>query len=463
MTTTAGLEAQLQEKLTELGTELEVPGVAVGILVDGQEHYAFHGVTNIEHPLPVDASTLFQFGSTGKTFTATALMILIEQGHLDLDTRVADVIEGFRMKDASVADRVTILQLLNHTAGWSGDLLKSTGDGDDALEKYLELAAEVDQVTPLGETVSYNNTSLSIAGRVIELVTGLTFEQAIKELLLEPLGLDDTWFFATDIMTRRFASGHEQHPDGTIHVARPWALARSAHPAGGISGNAADQIAWARFHLGDGTAADGKRVLSEAALKSMQQPTVLMPGSALGDAVGISWLLREVGGVTTVGHGGTTHGQHSSFTMVPERRFAFVSMTNCGPNGPQLNKELERWALEAYLGVVEPEPEPLQLGDDELAPFVGHYETIAALVDIVPKDGRLEVQVAMKPEMAAELNEEGAEVPEQPPFLVGLLAGDGDRYVVAEGPAKGMRGYFVRDGDGNVRGIHMGGRLATKT
>jgi CubicO group peptidase (beta-lactamase class C family) len=462
MTTTAGLEAQLQEKLTELATELDVPGIAVGILAGGEEHYAFSGVTNIEHPLPVDASTLFQFGSTGKTFTATALMILIEQGHLNLDTRVADIIEGFRMKDQSVAERVTILQLLNHTAGWSGDLLKSTGDGDDALEKYLELAAEVEQVTPLGETVSYNNTSLSIAGRVIELVTGLTFEQAIKELLFEPLGLDDTWFFPTDIMTRRFACGHEQHPDDTIHVARPWALARSANPAGGISGNAADQIAWARFHLGDGTAPDGKRILSEAALKSMQDPTVQMPGSALGDAVGISWLLREVGGVMTVNHGGTTHGQHSAFAMVPERDFAFVSMTNCGPNGPQLNKELQRWALEAYLGIVEPEPEPLRLDDDALAAFVGHYETIAALVDIVPKDGFLEVQVEMKPEVKAELNEEGADVPEQPPILIGLLGDDGDRYVVAEGPAKGMRGYFVRDDDGNVKGVHMGGRLATK-
>jgi CubicO group peptidase (beta-lactamase class C family) len=462
MTTTAGLEAQLQEKLTELATELDVPGVAVGILVDGEEHYAFHGVTNIEHPLPVDSSTLFQFGSTGKTFTATALLILIEQGHLNLDTRVADVIDGFRMKDQSVAERVTILQLLNHTAGWSGDLLKSTGDGDDALEKYLALAAEVEQVTPLGETVSYNNTSLSIAGRIVELVTGLTFEQAIKELLFEPLGLDDTWFFPTDIMTRRFASGHEQHPDDTIHVARPWALARSANPAGGISGNAADQIAWARFHLGDGTAPDGKRVVSEAALRSMQQPTVQMPGSALGDAVGISWLLREVGGVMTVGHGGTTHGQHSSFSMVPERGFAFIGMTNCGPNGPQLNKELQRWALEAYLGVVEPDPEPLHLDDDALGAFVGHYETIAALVDIVPKDGYLEVQVAMKPEVIAELNEEGADVPDQPPILIGLLADAEDRYVVAEGPAKGMRGYFVRDDEGNVKGVHMGGRLATK-
>ena len=90
-------------------------------------------------------------------------------------------------------------------------------------------------------------------------------------------------------------------------------------PAGGISSNAAAQIAWARFHLGDGRAADGTRVLSEELLRRMQEPTFDMRGGALGDYVGISWLLRDVDGVRLVGHGGTTNGQRSAFVMIPER------------------------------------------------------------------------------------------------------------------------------------------------
>src|SRR5260221_1500977 len=182
--------------------------------------------------------------------------------------------------------------------------------------------ASREQVTPLGATVSYNNASLSLAGKVIANVTGKTFEQAIKELLFVPVGLECSYFFMNEIMTRRFAAGHRQDPDGTVHVARPWALPRGGAPAGGISSNAADQVKWARFHLGDGRGADGSVVLSKELLDLMKVPTVEMKGSALGDYVGISWLMRDVDGVRLVGHGGTTNGHHSDFTTVPERGFA---------------------------------------------------------------------------------------------------------------------------------------------
>src|SRR4051794_35077521 len=176
----------LQDKLTELGERLEVPGVAAGVLVDGDEEHAFHGVTSVENPLPVDGSTLFQFGSTGKTYTATAMLRLVEQGRVDLDAPVRTYVPELRLKDEDVAAKVTVLQLFNHTAGWQGDLMDSTGEGDDALEKYVAKMADLEQTTPLGATVSYNNASLSLAGRIIEKLTGTTYEQAIRDLLFHP-------------------------------------------------------------------------------------------------------------------------------------------------------------------------------------------------------------------------------------------------------------------------------------
>src|SRR5438067_12223737 len=111
----------LQDQVTALADELAVPGVAVGVLHEGEEHYAFHGVTSIENPLPVDESTLFQFGSTGKTFTSTAIMRLVEQGKVSLDAPVRTYVPELRLKDEDVARSVTVLQLLNHTAGRPGD------------------------------------------------------------------------------------------------------------------------------------------------------------------------------------------------------------------------------------------------------------------------------------------------------------------------------------------------------
>jgi CubicO group peptidase (beta-lactamase class C family) len=455
---------QLRARVAEGAEHLAVPGVAVGVYHAGQEQYACHGVTSVENPLPVDGRTLFQIGSTGKTYTATALLLLVERGEVDLDAPVRRYVPELRLKDDDVARSVTVLQLLNHSAGWQGDLLDNTGDGDDALARYVELMAGLEQEFQPGASVAYNNASLSLAGRIIEKLTGSTYEQAIRDLLFEPLGLGNSFFFANEVMTRRFSAGHTQRPDGTISVTRPWALARSAAPAGGISSDPADQIAWARFHLGDGRAADGTRLLGRELLERMQRPTVETPGSALGDAIGISWLLREVDGVRLISHGGDTIGHHAELVIAPDRDFAIVSLTNCGPNGPQFNEELVRWALDAYLGVVERDPEPVALGEAELAQYAGTYETIAVVGDISVDGGGLLLKVKVKPEALAQLVEAGQEPPDdQPPFPLGLLPGPGDRYVVSGGPAKGMKGYFVRDASGAVKSVHVGGRLATRT
>lgn len=457
--------AALNEFVTAHATEMGVPGASVGVLTTGAEHYVYHGVTSIENPLPVDAETLFQFGSTTKTFTATAILQLADQGLVELDAPVRRYLPELQLKDESVAEAVTVLQLLNHTAGWSGDLMENTGDGDDALAKYVARMATIDQVAPLGASVSYNNASLSLAGRVIEKVMGQTYEQAIRELLLDPLDMDHSYFFPSEVITRRFAVGHNQKPDGSIRIARNWAVPRGSAPAGGIVANAGDQIAWAKFHLGDGRGPDGKTVLSAELLARMQQPTVDMSGSALGDAVGIGWLLRDLDGVQLVSHGGTTNGQHSEFVMVPEHGFALISMTNCGPNGPQFNKELVAWALEHYLGLVEKEPEQLSLGESELSPYTGTYDTIAATCEItLGEPGQLLLHVNVKPDVEAAMSEsqedDGAD--EQPPIPLAIVAGDGDPYVVPSGPAKGMKGYFARNESGQIAGVHVGGRMATK-
>jgi hypothetical protein len=195
----------------------------------------------------------------------------------------------------------------------------------------------------------------------------------------------------------------------------------------------------------------------------MQQPTVSVPGSAIGDHVGISWLLRDVGDVRLVTHGGTTIGQYSEFVMVPDRGFAFTSMTNCGPNGYQLNERLLDWALEHYLGVVQEQPEPLRLSADALAPYVGTYETIVARCEITARDGWLVANASVKPEMKETLRAAGEDPDEESPEIpLALLAGTEDRYVVPDGPAKGMKGFFTRDDSGAVVGVHLGGRLATR-
>src|SRR4051812_42368804 len=98
----------VQEFVTETADKLGVPGVAVGIIADGaEEQQAFHGVTSVDNPLPVNADTLFQFGSTGKTYTATAMLRLVEDGSVDLDAPVRTYVPELKLKDDDVARNVT--------------------------------------------------------------------------------------------------------------------------------------------------------------------------------------------------------------------------------------------------------------------------------------------------------------------------------------------------------------------
>lgn len=154
------LHGELEARIAKAAERLQIPGGGAGILLDGDEDYVSYGVTSTTNPLPVDETTLFQIGSTTKTYTATAIMMLVEQGKVDLDATVRTYLPAFTLKDEAVAANVKVLNLLNHTAGWAGDFTVDTGYGDDALARFIERMVEADQESALGERVSYNNASL---------------------------------------------------------------------------------------------------------------------------------------------------------------------------------------------------------------------------------------------------------------------------------------------------------------
>ena len=149
----AGL-SELAEVVRGHMERLHVPGVALGVLHEGREQTAGLGVTNVDHPLPVDADTLFQIGSITKTFTGTVAMMLVEQGKLDLDAPLRTYLPKLRLQDEEAATRVTMRHLLQHTRGWVGDYFDDTGPGEDALRRMVTRMAKLPQLTPLGEVAS---------------------------------------------------------------------------------------------------------------------------------------------------------------------------------------------------------------------------------------------------------------------------------------------------------------------
>jgi CubicO group peptidase (beta-lactamase class C family) len=182
--------------------------------------------------------------------------------------------------------------------------------------------AELKLIAPPNERASYSQAGYNLAGRIIEKVTGMTFEGAIASLVFEPLKLSHSFFNRDDIMTRRFSVGHNPGNDGTLSVARLWRRWRGDNPGGGVVSSVSDLIRWSRFHLGDDCIDSEDHVLSIELLNQMKEPTVELRGSVLGDAIGICWFLRDINGVQTVGHGGSANGQFADILIVPERHFA---------------------------------------------------------------------------------------------------------------------------------------------
>jgi CubicO group peptidase (beta-lactamase class C family) len=435
----------LAGRVVGLMAELGVPGVAVGILHGEQEYTGGFGVTSLENPLPVTAETFFQVGSITKTFTGTALMRLAEAGRVRLEDPVRKYLPDFRVKDEQVSATVTVRHLLTHTSGWVGDYFDDFGLGDDALARMVAAMADLPQITPPDTVWAYNNAGFYVAGRIIEVVTGKPYEAALKELVLNPLGLEHAYFFAHDVISYRFAVGHLTGEAGPF-VARPWALPRCANPVGGLITTARELLKYARFHLGH-----SPEILSAEARRLMQTPA----GEAdAGRLMGITWFIQPVAGdIRLVGHGGGTNGQVTLFNFVPGRDFAVCVLTN-SDRGGAINAEVTRWAVETFLGAAWPEPEIYNLPPDRLATYAGHYEGILSDIELVLEGGSLVLRQIPRGGFP---RKDSPPRPAPPPSRLGFYGPD--RLIALDLPLKGSRGEFLRGPDGSIAWLRFGGRL----
>jgi CubicO group peptidase (beta-lactamase class C family) len=426
--------------LREAMTRYHVPGVAIGWFLGDAEHVAGFGITNVEQPLPVDGDTLFQIGSITKTVTGTAVMRLVEMGRLDLDTPVRAYLPDLRLSDESVAARVTLRHLLTHTGGWLGDYFDDFGNGDDALRRMVEAMADLPQLTPLGQVWSYNNAGFYLAGRLIEVASGKSYEAAARELVLDPLGLSHSFFFPGEIITYRVAAGHSvtgERPE----LIRRWPLPRTASPVGGLISSVRDLLRYAKFHLGRGQAHDGSPVLSPDSLRQMQSPQVR---GELDDSWGVSWGLRDLDGARLARHGGATAGFKASLTLVPAQQFALAILTNAS-TGDTLHGEITDWVLRHSLGLRIPGPAPLLLSEAEMSPYLGRYTSALSDIELRVEGGHL--MVAMLPKGGFPVKD--APAPPPPPPARAAFIGP-DRVVILDGLMKGRQGEFLRRNDGTI-------------
>ncbi|PZF84764.1 serine hydrolase domain-containing protein [Jiangella anatolica] len=365
-----------RRRLADLAARHRVPGAALGIAFGAETLEVAAGVANVETGVEATTDTLFQIGSVSKVYTASLAMALVDAGKLDLDEPVVGYLPELVLADPGTTARVTMRHLLTHTSGIDGDFFHDTGRGDDCVEKYVAALATLPINHPLGATWSYCNAGFTLAGRVIERLTGQVWDAALRDVLITPLGLDHTVTLPEEALLHRAAVGHVHEGDEEPCRASVWVLPRSAGPAGLIASTVADVLAFARLHLSDGVAADGTRVLSAESVAEMQAEQVRLPHSyTKADTWGLGWCRLDWGGHRLVGHDGGTIGQFSFLRVLPELDLAVVLLTN-GGRALDLYQDLFRELFRDVAGVemaapVAPPAEPVAV---DIAAHTGRYE-----------------------------------------------------------------------------------------
>lgn len=454
MSTLPAVKAWLAEQLPALIEKYGVPAAAVAVLADGEVVDDAAGVLHRGTGVEATADSLFQIGSITKLWTSTLVMQLLDEGKVDLDEPVRTYLPDFRIGDEAAAAQITTRMLLNHTAGFEGDIFTDTGPGDDCVEKYLGVLGEVPQLFPPGERFSYNNAGYCVLGRLVEVLREKHYDACLRDHLFEPLGLTHAATNPYEAIMFRVAQGHiELEPGAGYQPAPVWALARSNAPAGAmLAMRPRDLLAFAEMHLNDGKAADGTQVLAPGTAARMHAREVDLPYlGVMGDSWGLGFERFDAAEGEIIGHDGSTIGQNAFMRMVPEAGVAVALLTNGGDTMSLYHEVVGHVIAELTDTALPPLPVPPESREPiDASRYVGTYSAeVADLVVSQDDDGRVWLVTTPKG-----LFEELGEQPERRE----LVHFSGDSLINVE-PEHGLHiphAFVGDDGDGHALYLHIG-------
>lgn len=328
------LEARWRAAMETLG----VPGMAVAVVLNDELVYQkTFGQRDTEAELPVTEDTIFYIASATKPFVAMALAALAEEGEVDLDMSVKDYLPRFEVADELATVSITVRDLLCHRPGINSSpiVFLDAYTGEITEDRYYHFLAEV---RPTGE-VLYSNVHFTIAGRVIEAVTGEPWREYLNARIFAPAGLTRTtgyadWMYAQGdvaIPTVWTPEGFEPAPvrksDTTMHA------------AGGLGTSIHDAARWLRLNLAGGVL-DGERVVPEAAVTAMQEPQSSFgaPDGSLRrmEGFGLGWQRGTYRGERYFQHGGGYVGSTSHFSFLPDVGLGVAVLANTDAGGQAL-------------------------------------------------------------------------------------------------------------------------------
>ena len=445
-------------------------GLAVGVVRDGAlESFSGHGVADIESATPVTEDTVFRIGSITKTFTAVAVMQLVEQGLIDLDASANDYLRGFQLVPAKASWRpATVRQLLTHTAGvpeWlhPSRMIKSGWFAESfALDESLPTLVEYYQggvrlAAEPGTIWAYTDHGFATLGQIVEDISGQPLHRYFRECIFEPLGMTDTDLLRSQRLTSRLAIGYRLGSDGATAVTDRQGVTVAA---GSIYSTPRDMARYVATLLGGGSSEHGsilKRETVALMFEPHYRPDPRIPG------MGLAFWRVDLGGHPAVEHQGVVPGFNSQIFLAPDDGVGVLAFTNGSRNASGwLTGEMGRLLRELIgapeLGIrtdIPHHPEiwgklcgwyrPRALRTDMMA-----WSMLGAGVQVTVRHGQLTLR-SVSPIPALYRGLQLHPDDREDPYVFGV---DLSKYGLGT-----VRVVFSREPSGTTTGLHLGGPM----
>lgn len=310
----------------------EVPGCAIAAVRDGEAVLAAGwGRRDLAAELPVTPGTLFAIGSVTKAFTVATVGTLVADGLLEWERPLRDYLPGLRFHDPVVTDRLTVTDLLSHRSGlprhdlaWLGYPGRSRAEMVRRL-RFLPLSRD------LRQQFQYCNLGYLVAGHLVEVLSGSTWEDYLRSRLLTPLGMSRSNLSVGDLdADPDHATGYERRQGAVVPV--PLRPVTAMAPAGAINSCAADMARWLQAQLGGGQV-DGRAVMSPSTVERQHTPHMVVPAdrtfpAATRHAYGLGWMIGRYRGHRLAEHSGGIDGFQTECMLLPDDGIGVAVMTN---------------------------------------------------------------------------------------------------------------------------------------
>ncbi len=329
----------------------KVPGMGIAVVYKDELVLSKgYGKRDMENERPVTENTLFAIGSSTKAFTTFTLSTLASEGKLEWNKPVINYLPGFRMHDPVVTRKITPMDLVTHRSGLPRHDLVWYGNQDVSREELVERVRYLPLSADLREKFQYNNLMYLTAGYLTEQLTGKTWEEAVRDRILNPLEMERTNFSVSESQEDEdHAKGYKEEDDEIKPI--PFRSINVMGPAGSINSSVEEMSHWMKVQLNSGKY-NGKSLVSPAMIENMHQPQMVLNSSSqhkeISDpAYGMGWFIDNYRGHKRVSHGGNIDGFSALVTLFPNDDLGIVILTN--KNGTSLPSVLTKHIADKVL------------------------------------------------------------------------------------------------------------------